>query len=308
MERLICIVGATATGKTRLSVALAKACGAEIVSYDSMQVYREMDVGTAKPTAAEMGGVPHHMLSIADPREPFSVSRYVELADVRVQDILSRGKQVVLVGGTGLYLDSLLAGRQFAPYPQTGVREELTALAEEKGIGVLVERLRAVDPEAAQTIPAGNQKRIIRALEVYLETGRTITAHNRESQRQPPKYAALRIGLDFSDRAVHAQQIARRVEEMFSAGLEREVRALLDSGVSETATSMQAIGYKELLGVLRGEAGLDAAREEIKLRTRQYAKRQRTWFRRAADTLWLPAENSPEENIRIIQNLPDFDK
>ena len=192
--KMLCIVGPTATGKTRLSVALAQRLGAEIVSCDSMQLYRGMDVGTAKPTAQEMGGVPHHMISCLDPREEFSVSRYVELADRCVQDSFARGKPVIVVGGTGLYVDSLVAGREFAPFPQTGRREALTARAEKEGIEPLMQELRAVDPEAAESIHPSNQKRVIRALEVYLETGKTITQHNRETRSRPPKYRPVGSG------------------------------------------------------------------------------------------------------------------
>lgn len=308
MERIICIVGPTATGKTRLSVALAQELDAEIVSFDSMQIYRGMDIGTAKPTKEEMGGVRHHMLDFLDPREDYSVSRYVGDADVCVQDILKRGKTVILVGGTGLYVDSLIAGRQFAPFPATGRREELTHIAETQGIEVVFERLRAVDPEAAARIHPSNRKRVIRALEVYLETGKTITEHDRETRLQPPKYRPIWLGLDYENREALWARIDRRVEEMFAAGLEREVRALLDAGVPTGATSMQAIGYKEL-----AVAGVDpqAAKAEIQLRSRQYAKRQRTWFRRneAVEWLMLPDEPNFSEIFRLArQKLPDFDK
>ena len=291
---MLCIVGPTATGKTRLSVALAQRLGAEIVSCDSMQLYRGMDVGTAKPTAQEMGGVPHHMISCVDPREEFSVSRYVELADRCVQDSFARGKPVIVVGGTGLYVDSLVAGREFAPFPQTGRREALTARAEKEGIEPLMQELRAVDPEAAESIHPSNQKRVIRALEVYLETGKTITQHNRETRIRPPKYRPVWIGLDYVNRSALYARIDARVDEMFAQGLVDEVRRLLESGVPERATSMQAIGYKELTAFLRGEGTEDAAREQIKLASRRYAKRQRTWFRRNPDVRWIDLPDTPD--------------
>ena len=291
---MLCIVGPTATGKTRLSVALAQRLGAEIVSCDSMQLYRGMDVGTAKPTAQEMGGVPHHMIDCLDPREEFSVSRYVELADRCVQDILARGKPVIVVGGTGLYVDSLVAGREFAPFPQTGRREALTARAEKEGIEPLMQELRAVDPEAAESIHPSNQKRVIRALEVYLETGKTITQHNRETRSRPPKYRPVWIGLDYVNRSALYARIDARVDEMFAQGLVDEVRRLLDGGVPERATSMQAIGYKELTAFLRGEGTEDAAREQIKLASRRYAKRQRTWFRRNPAVHWIDMPDTPD--------------
>lgn len=308
MDRMICIVGPTATGKTRLSVALAQALDAEIVSFDSMQLYRGMDIGTAKPTPEERGGIRHHMFDVADPCEDFSVSRYVEQADACVQDILGRGKIAILVGGTGLYVDSLVAGREFAPFPSTGRREELTHIAETQGIEVVMQQLRAVDPEAAQRIHPSNRKRVIRALEVYLETGKTITEHDRETRSRPPKYAPVWLGLDYVNREALWARINRRVDEMFEAGLVQEVRRLLERGIPPTATSMQAIGYKELAVP---NVDPDAARAEIQLRSRQYAKRQRTWFRRNEAVQWLMLPDAPDfsEIFRCArQKLPFFDK
>lgn len=310
MNRMIAIVGPTASGKTRLSVQLAEHLDAEIVSFDSMQVYRGMDVGTAKPTMEERRGIVHHMMDVAEPSEDYSVSRYVNQADAVVQEILSRGKSVILVGGTGLYVDSLVAGREFAPFPQTGLREELTKIAEEQGISVLVERLRAVDPEAAESIHPSNHKRVIRALEVYLETGKTITEHNRETQSIPPKYAPLWIGLDYVNRAALYARIDKRVEEMFAQGLLDEVRRLLDSGIPASATAMQAIGYKEAVAHLRGEASEAEAVAAIQLATRHYAKRQRTWFRRNEKVHWLELEDSPDFDevfSRSLRLLTDSD-
>ena len=291
MDKIICIVGPTASGKTRLSIALAQALGAEVVSFDSMQLYRSMDIGTAKPTKEEMQGIPHHMLDFLDPREDYSVSRYVQDADRCVQDILARGKPVILVGGTGLYIDSLILGRQFAPYPETGRREALTRQVQEQGIETVLAQLREVDPEAAAALHPSNQKRIIRALEVYQETGKTITEHNRLSKLRPPKYNPLWLGLTFSRRQTLYDRIDRRVEEMLRAGLVDEVRRLVESGVSEKATALQAIGYKELLGMLRGECTLEEAKASIQLLSRRYAKRQLTWFRRNPDMHWLIRKN-----------------
>lgn len=310
MDRIVCIVGPTASGKTRLSVALARALGAEIVSFDSMQLYRRMDIGTAKPTPEEQEGVPHHMIDVLDPAEDCSVSRYVEQADACVQEILSRGKPVVLVGGTGLYIDSLIAGRQFAPYPQTGRREELTAMAETQGIEVLMERLRQVDPEAAAQIHPSNRKRVIRALEVYLETGITFSEHNRRTRELPPKYRPVWIGLDYVNREALYRRIDRRVLEMFDQGLEAEARALLDGGVPETATSMQAIGYKELVRWLHGQETKEEAIAAIQQGTRRYAKRQRTWFYRNPEIHWLLMEDEPdfaEVFLAARQLIPFFD-
>lgn len=293
-ERIIAIVGPTASGKTRLSVALAEALDGEIISFDSMQIYRGMDIGTAKPTVEERCGIPHHMIDIADPREDYSVSRFVEEADRILQDILSRGKSVILVGGTGLYIDSLMKGLEFAPLPQSGVREELTRIAQEQGIEVLMDRLRAVDPASAERIHPSNQKRVIRALEIYLESGKTMTQHNLETQEKPPKYEPLWIGLDYVNREALYDRINRRVDLMVEQGLLEELRELLSQGIPPEATSMQAIGYKELLGYIGGECTLEEATDLLKQSSRRYAKRQRTWFRRNPKVNWLMLEDEPD--------------
>ena len=198
MNNIICIVGPTASGKSALAVELAKEYHGEVVSCDSMQVYRRMDIGTAKPTREEMQGIPHHMIDVAEPDEDFSVSRYCRLATPIVDDILSRGKTAIIVGGTGLYMDSLIRGNDFAPFPSTGQRERLEAQADTVGMDAMLEWLRGVDPEATARLHPGDRKRIIRALEVYLETGETITAHNRRTQTLPPRYAPLWLGVDFA--------------------------------------------------------------------------------------------------------------
>ncbi len=293
MDRIICIVGPTASGKTRLSVALARKLGAEIVSCDSMQLYRGMDIGTAKPTVEEMEGIPHHMIDILDPGQDYAVGQYVRDGDRCVQEILHRGKPVIIVGGTGLYVDSLIAGREFASRPQTGRREELTRLAAEQGIEVLMEQLRRVDPESAERIHPSNEKRVIRALEVYLETGKTLTQHNLETRQQPPKYRPIWIGLDYVNRSALYGRINRRVEEMLEQGLVEEVKGLLDAGISPHCTAMQAIGYKELTAFLRGEDTLEHAKEMIQQGSRRYAKRQRTWFRRNPEISWIMHPDEP---------------
>lgn len=294
MNSIFCIVGPTATGKTKLSVALAERLDAEIVSCDSMQLYRGMDIGTAKPTKAEMGGIVHHMMDYLDPSEDFSVGRYVNQADTCIQDILSRGKRVIIVGGTGLYVDSLIAGRQFAPYPETGRREELTKIAQEQGIDVLMQQLRAVDPESAARIHPSNEKRVIRALEVYLETGKTITQHNLETAQMPDKYHPTWIGLDYVNRSALYARIDARVEEMFRQGLVEEVQTLLASGIPAQSTAMQAIGYKELTAYLRGEGTLEEAKALIQQGSRRYAKRQRTWFYRNENIHWITFPDAPD--------------
>ena len=291
--KLLVLCGPTASGKTALGVALAQATGGEVVSADSMQIYRRMDIGTAKPTREEMGGVPHHMLDVADPAEDYSVARYVRDADACVQDILARGRLPIVVGGTGLYIDNLIAGRDFAPFTGTW-REKLQARAREEGLSALREELRRIDPDRAEKLHPNDEKRILRALEVWYETGETITAHDERTRDLPPKYDALRVCLTFSHREDLWDRIDRRVDLMMAAGLEREVRDLLASGVPPAATAMQAIGYKEFAAALRGEEPLAQAVAEVKLRSRQYAKRQLTWFRRTPDIRWVTWEKDPD--------------
>lgn len=286
-QPIICVVGPTASGKTRLAVELARAYDGEVLSCDSMQIYRRMSIGTAKPTPEEMQGVPHHMIDVAEPDEPFSVGRYVEQADPILRDILARGKTCVICGGTGLYVDSLIAGRSFAPYPETGKRQELEQLAREQGIDAVMDILRRVDPESAARIEPANQKRVIRAAEVYLETGKTITQHNLETQEVPPKYEPLWLGLDFTHRSELYARIDRRVDLMMEDGLLEEIDQLLGEGIPAMATSLQAIGYKEPMAALRGEMTMDEAVEKIKRESRRYAKRQLTWFRRNPAIRWI---------------------
>lgn len=286
--KLPCIVGPTACGKTALAVLTAQAFDGEVVSVDSMQIYRGMSIGSAAPTPEEMGGIPHHMLAVADPAENWSAARFVQAADGCIQDILGRHKLPILAGGTGLYLDALIAGRTFAPGASGGAaRRELEALLEERGIEPLLEELRRVDPESARRLHPADRKRIVRALEVYRETGRTISQYNRETRALPPKYDPIYIGLAFRDRADMRALIDRRVDRMVEQGLAEEVRALLEAGTPRSATAFQAIGYKELLAALDGERTMEEAVELVKLRSRQYAKRQLTWLRRNPDIHWI---------------------
>lgn len=288
MPKVVCVVGPTACGKTTLGVLLAQKYGGEVVSVDSMQIYRGMTIGTAAPTAEEMDGVPHHMIAVADPSEQWSVARYVRSAVPIVDDIFSRGKLPILVGGTGLWLDALVRGRDFAGGHAGGaVRKELQARLEAEGIEVLLSELRQVDPEAAARLHPADEKRILRALEVYRETGETISAHNARTAAQPPRYDAVWIGLRFADRQDMKDLIDRRVDKMVEAGLLQEVRDLLAGGLSRESTALQAIGYKEFLAVADGTATEAEAIEEVKLRSRQYAKRQLTWLRRNPDIHWI---------------------
>ena len=285
MNNIICIAGPTASGKTALAVELAKELSGEVVSCDSMQVYRRLNIGTAKPTPKEMQGITHHMIDVAEPDEDFSVSRYCEMAAPIVDDILARGKTAIIAGGTGLYMDSLIKGNSFAPFPSTGQRERLEAQADEMGMDFMLDWLRRIDPEAADRVH--DRKRILRALEVYCETGQTITEHNRKTQAIPPRYTPLWLGLDFEDRAELYRRIDLRVEIMLEYGLVEEIRSLLSEGIPAKATAMQAIGYKEFVDALEGRATVAEAAARVQQSSRRYAKRQLTWFRRNKNMHWL---------------------
>ena len=286
--KLLCVVGPTACGKTKMGVLLARRYSGEVVSVDSMQIYRGMTIGTAAPTPEETEGVPHHMVAVADPAESWSVARFAQEADACVQDILRRGRLPILVGGTGLYLDAIIAGRTFAPGEAGGaVRKALEEQLAREGVGPLWKELEQVDPESAARLARADEKRILRALEVYRETGLTISEHNRRTAALPRRYDPVYIGLAFRDRSDMRALIDRRVDAMMAAGLLEEVRGLLDRGVPRTATAFQAIGYKELLAAVDGLIPLEEAVAEVKLRSRQYAKRQLTWLRRNRDIHWI---------------------
>ena len=305
MNPIICIAGPTASGKTALAVELAKELGGEVVSCDSMQIYRRMDIGTAKPTEEEMQGIPHHMLGVAEPDEDFSVSRYCEMAAPIVDDIVARGKTAIIAGGTGLYMDSLIKGNTFAPFPSTGVRERLEARADAEGIGVLMAQLNAIDPVAAGKLHLSDRKRIIRALEVYLETGQTITAHNLKTQAIPPRYDPLWLGLDFDPRQALYDRIDLRVGIMLEMGLIKEIQELLASGIPAKCTAMQAIGYKEFVNALAGNGSIEEAADEVRKSSRHYAKRQLTWFRRNKNIHWLTRTEAmgSEEIIELARRV-----
>ena len=285
--KIVVITGPTASGKTALGVALCQKLNGEVVSADSMQIYRRMTIGTAKPTPEEMQGVPHHMIDVAEPEENWSVARYVEEAAACVGDILARGKLPVIVGGTGLYIDSLLSGRTFAGGAvNEALRQELSERYDEIGARGLLGELRKVDPERAEKLHPGDKKRIVRALEVFILTGKTITEHDRETKAIPPRWEAAKLALDFESRQTLYDRIDRRVDGMFARGLMDEVRSLLSSGVPDDCTAMQAIGYKEAVAALRGECSEEEARALIQQESRRYAKRQLTWFRRDKEIEW----------------------
>ena len=291
------ITGPTATGKTALGVMLAKELNGEIVSADSMQVYRRMDIGTAKVKPKEMQGVPHHMIDVAEPSESYSVARYVKEADACVQDILSRGKLPIIVGGTGLYIDSLVAGRDFDDYSSDkALRLELGTKYDALGGEKMLKELSIFDPERAKKLFPSDKNRILRALEVYYVTGRTITEHDEETQKVPKRYDASVIALSFENRADLYERIDARAELMAQSGLFAEVRSILESGVPEKCTAMQAIGYKEAAMAIRGEISEDEAVEIIKRESRRYAKRQLTWLRRKENIGWI-----------LWKTIPDFE-
>jgi len=308
VDKIICIAGPTASGKTALAVEIARWTDGEVVSCDSMQIYRRMDIGTAKPTAGEMRGIPHHMLDVAEPEEDFSVSRYCAMATPIVEDILARGKTAVIAGGTGLYMDSLIRGNAFAPFPSTGMREKLEAQADTVGMEAMLAQLRSIDPESAARLHLADRKRILRALEVYYETGETITAHNQRTQAIPPRFDPVWLGLDFENRQDLYRRIDLRVGMMLEMGLVEEIQNLLAGGIPARCTAMQAIGYKEFVAALNGECSIEEAADQVRKASRHYAKRQLTWFRRNKAMHWLVRRSAEEEILDAArQILREFD-
>ena len=283
---VVAVVGPTASGKSRLAVELAKWLNSEVVSADSMQIYQEMTIGTAKITPEEMEGVPHHMIDFLPVTSPFSVADYVSMAKTCLQEIHNRGKIPVLAGGTGLYVRSLLQNLDFSEGDHDlSLREELTELANREGVEPLMEELRRIDPESAERIEPNNLPRVIRAIELYRTTGKTMTQHLADSRRNPSPYQVCMIGLNYQDRSVLYDRINRRVDEMMARGLLEEARTLLQGEGGKTA--LQAIGYKELKPYFDGERSLEESVAFMKQATRRYAKRQLTWFRREEKIHWL---------------------
>lgn len=304
--RVLVVTGPTATGKTELGVRLCEKLGGEVVSADSMQIYEYMDIGTAKPTMEEMRGVPHHMLSAVSPFETYSVSRYVEEAGRRVDDILSRGKLPVIVGGTGLYIESLVLGRSFAPGGEDiGVRAELEKKYDELGGDEMLRLLAKKDPERAAKLHPNDKKRVVRALELA-ESGESITEHDVTSRSLPPRYEARYVVLGYEERADLYARIDRRVDEMLASGLMDEVRFLMSMGLTEKTTAMQAIGYKESLRYLRGEESLEDAAENIKRGSRRYAKRQISWCARYTDALRINWKKIPDISLALHDSTEFF--
>ncbi len=278
--KIYAVVGPTASGKSALALELARKHGGEIISCDSMQIYKSMDIGTAKPTPEEMRLVPHHMIDVVEPVDSFSCADYVEMADAIVRDVVSRGKIPIFCGGTGLYLDSLLRPKNFEDgLTSDTLRSELLEYARQHGADALHERLSLIDPESALAIHKNNVKRVARAIEIYELSGVTKSELDRRSREGEPRFEISAIGLNYSDREVLYGRIDERVDIMMEQGLERETRELYESGVFEVnSTAAQAIGYKELLGYIKGEETLGEAVERLKMATRRYAKRQITWF------------------------------
>lgn len=278
--KVLAVTGPTASGKTGLSIALARALGGEIVCCDSMQVYRDMDVGTAKATAAEQAAVPHHLIDILDPTESFSAADYALLAEEAVSQIAARGRVPILCGGTGLYLEALRTARHGAPTrTDEALRASLERLAAEQGKEAVHARLRAVDPEAAESIHPNNLRRVVRALEIYHTTGKTKTETDREASVENPRLEILNLTLCFHSRALLYERIDRRVEQMMRDGLLEETERLYRAGkLLPGTTAAAAIGYKECLGAVLGDMGVEEAMADLKNATHHYAKRQEVWF------------------------------
>ena len=308
--KIAAIVGPTASGKTALSIALAKKYNGEIVSCDSMQVYRGMDVGTAKPDIVEQDGVVHHMFDVADPKSTYSCADYVKDAKEKIKDIISRGRLPIICGGTGLYLDSLLRGGSFEvadTLPE--YREELMQLAAREGNERVHQMLREVDPESADATHPNNLKRVIRALEIYRSSGVKKSVLDKQSREPESEYDALVVGIRFTDREALYDRINRRVDIMLDMGLEEETRRLLAEGVFESSgTATQAIGYKELLGYIRGEMTLCEAAEELKTASRRYAKRQMTWFNSHSNVQWIDVEGEYDSKLLFKKACKLFDE
>ena len=295
---VIAVAGPTASGKSSLAMRLCKDYNGELISCDSMQIYRGMDIGTAKPSLREREEVPHHLIDICDPDVDFSAAAFAELAREAIADVHSRGKMPILCGGTGLYLDSVLQGVNFGEMePDLAYRAELFQFAEANGVQALHDKLSAIDPEAARTIHPNNVKRVARALEICRLSGMTKTEWDKNAIKNESPYSACIIALDYKNRENLYARIHLRVDEMFNAGLEQEVRALLDKGyLSPDTTAGGAIGYKELIGYIHGNMTKEEASDALKTATRHYAKRQLTWLRRNENVHWLYPDNERYED------------
>lgn len=300
---LIILTGPTAVGKTRASIGLAKAIGGEIISADSMQVYRHMDIGSAKITKEEMADVPHYLIDVLEPEEEFHVVRFQQMAKAAMADIYSRGKIPIIVGGTGFYIQALLYDIDFTENERDSVyREKLEALAKEKGAAYLHGQLAMVDPKSAEEIHANNIKRVIRALEFYHQTGQKISEHNeRERQKESP-YQFCYFVLNDRRECLY-ERIDQRVDQMIRNGLVQEVQTLKERGCTKQMVSMQGLGYKEIFSYLEGDCSLEEAVYIIKRDTRHFAKRQLTWFKRERDVIWVQKDELNYDDKKLLQSL-----
>lgn len=303
---LVILTGPTAVGKSALSIALAKAIGGEIISADSMQVYRHMDIGSAKITPKEMEGVPHHLIDVLEPTEAFNVVVFQKLAGQALSEICGRGHIPILVGGTGFYIQALLYDIDFTENDEdTELRHSLEELACREGAETLYERLRAVDPASCESIHAHNVKRVIRAIEFYEKTGKRISDHNKEQRENVSPYRFAYFVLN-DDREKIYQNIDRRVDLMLAKGLVEEVQSLREMGCHKGMVSMQGLGYKEILSYLEGEITLEEAIYLIKRDTRHFAKRQLTWFRREKEVIWVQKNDIDSNGQNSLGFMQDF--
>lgn len=297
--KILAVIGPTASGKSALAIELAKRFNGEIICCDSMQIYKQMNIGTAKPNNEELNSAVHHLFDFADPKESFSCADYIPLAEKVVDDILSRGKLPIFCGGTGLYLDRFLSGAEFeSTEVDEDFRREMNAFALEFGNEALHRKLREVDPKSADEIHPNNVKRVIRALEIYKTSGKTKSEIDFESKAFESQYDCIQIGIRYENREILYDRINLRVDKMIQAGLLDETRELLEKGVFEAnATAAQAIGYKELLSYINNEKSLVDAIEDLKTATRRYAKRQMTWFSSHGDVNWLVADGKNFDDL-----------
>lgn len=308
LPRVVAIGGPTATGKTALSVTLAQKFGGEVISADSMQIYRGLDVGTAKVTPEECGGVPHHLVDILEPETPFSVADFVSAADRCIRDITAREKLPLVVGGTGLYITSLLNGLGFAPEKgDPAVRAMLEQRGRTEGREALYRELQQIDPEYAATVHPNNLPRVIRALELYRNTGRRMSEQRREARRGDPPYRALCLCLAYRDRSLLYRRIDERVDRMLQAGILREARMVYDHR-DAYRTAAQAIGYKEFFPYFEGTESLEPCLDKLKQASRNYAKRQLTWFRHQQDAIWLYVDEDGTDSLaaRATKLISEF--
>lgn len=303
-QSLIILTGPTSVGKTGLSIRLAGELSGEIISADSMQVYRHMDIGTAKITKEQMRGIPHHLIDILEPTEEYNVARFKEEAKAAVSQISKKGKLPVIAGGTGFYIQALLYDIDFSDNAQTDYRQKLFDTAAEYGNECLFEKLKEVDPKAASYLHANDVKRVTRALEFYKETGKRISEHNENERKNEPVYDHAYFVLNMPREKLY-KKIDRRVDDMIENGLVDEVRGLKDMGCTEDMVSMKGLGYKEILRFLNGDISLDEAVCTIKRDTRHFAKRQLTWFKRERDVIWINKDEFDNDDDRIAEFIKE---